>query len=98
MGGINLEHERLLQELGMLAVLLLRLFRKQHEKYPWEVSMTDSGGLSCNLDNMQLWQEEVEQARPLIGARSRLQAFQLLFLMMLLLESLSKIGWKVCPS
>lgn len=50
----------------MLAVLLLRLFRKQHEKYPWEVSMTEGGGLCCDLDDMQLWQEEVEQARNLL--------------------------------
>lgn len=50
----------------MLAVLLLRLFRKQHEKYPWEISMTDGGGLAYDLDDLQHWQQEIEQARFLV--------------------------------
>ena len=66
----------------MLAVLLLRLFRKQHEKYPWEMTMTDSGGLSYNLDDMHHWQEEVEQARQLIEASNGVHAFPLCVIML----------------
>lgn len=60
--GCFSQESAFVKDLRMLAVLLLRLFRKQHEKYPWEMSMSDTGGATHSLDQMQPWSEKVDEA------------------------------------
>lgn len=45
----------------MFGVLLLRVFKKQHERYPWEASMSNEEGVESSLEGMQAWEEVVQQ-------------------------------------
>lgn len=51
----------LMQDLYMLAVLSLRVFKKQHDGYPWEATIATGDELSSDLEVMQDWQDEIDQ-------------------------------------
>lgn len=45
-------------------MLLLRLFKKLHERYPWEKAGKQEAGTSYSLSDLEQWQAELSKVVP----------------------------------